>query len=110
MYGFNIYYNESHKCNSQNGTKMEGIKPFDKKDTVYMMVHKGSYSNFEKTSAKVSFFLKKPKEKDPLYHFTFINIPLLPGEKLHGYINTFKQKIHVKIGKPLDNYNLPNEL
>ena len=108
-YGYNTFHETTFKCTNSDGIKMKG-EPFKRGDTVYMMVHKGSYSNFEKTKAKVSYFLKKADKKKMLYLFTFCNIPLPSGEKLYGFVSTYKSDVSIRIGRPIYRYSLPQIL
>ena len=67
-------------------------------DTVWLLIHKGTYSEQSDSTARVSFFLERKGEDSPKYQFTATNLPIPKAQKLHIFA-ALVYTVKLQIGK-----------
>eukprot|EP01091_Cochliopodium_minus_P012784 TRINITY_DN3965_c0_g1_i1.p1 TRINITY_DN3965_c0_g1~~TRINITY_DN3965_c0_g1_i1.p1 ORF type:complete len:237 (+),score=36.72 TRINITY_DN3965_c0_g1_i1:30-740(+) len=70
-FGYYFFQKEAstYYCYAKNGKELDGKQNFEDKGTIYVYIHKGSYSDEKNTTANVSFFNKHPIASAVYFHF-----------------------------------------
>jgi len=68
------------------GERMRDCCSFETGERLYILVHKGSYSQEKDSEAIVSFFFQNKEAIQPKYQFTVTGFVVPKGEKLHGFV------------------------